>query len=264
MKSTHAQLEKFRASVPSLFAASPSPKMSERYAFVSTAELLAPLLDKGGYEVTAANQRATRRSGRDPRFTRHMVRVRPATAKPMVGDVLPEVVITNSHDGQSRFGVYGGLFRLVCSNGLVIGVPGASAHGSFIHLGDPSKIIDAAKKAIGLAERSIETVRAMMKKNLNAKAQVKFATVAATIAYGQEDVGRFSPELLLAARRDEDKGDNVWVLFNRIQENIVRGGVKFVSANGSNRSFQTRGLTHIGRTMDFNIDLWNAAEKLVA
>jgi hypothetical protein len=259
----HPQLEKFRASVPSLFASAPSPKMSDRYAFVSTAELLSPLLEKGRYEISAANQRATRRGGRDPKFTRHLVRLRPIDSKPMVGDVIPEAVVTNSHDGQSRISAHGGLFRLVCSNGLVVGIPGASAKVSFIHLGDATAIHEAVKAAIGIAIKATESVKTMMKKTMSEKDQMKFARVAAGLAYGEDDAKKFDPKLLLASRRKEDEGNTLWVVFNRLQENIVRGGVKFVSPE-SQRSFQTRGLTHIGRTIDFNASLWNAAEKIVA
>lgn len=255
-----AQLETYRKSVPSLFATTASPKMSERYAFISTADLITPLL-KEGFSITTAYQRSTRRTGRDPRFTRHLVRLRPPGVKPIVGDTYPEVVIINSHDGQCRFCAYSGLFRLACSNGLVVGA-GMNVGGSYVHMGDPHRILEAVKPVVASAIKVGPTVEKMSKLHMNEKSQAQFAREAAKIAYG-DDHDRFDPTLLLTPRRDEDKAQDLWHVFNRVQENVTRGGISFLSPT-SNRRFTTRGITHIGRTVDFNLGLWAAAVKLVA
>lgn len=253
---TSLTLESLRKTCPSIFAGNPSPKMSERYAFVSTAAILEPLL-KAGYIITQADQRSVRRDGRNPLFTRHQVRLRKKGAKPVVGDAIPEVVIVNSHDGQSRFQIFGGLFRLLCLNGLVVGVAGLSdASGKLIHLGDPSKILDAVARVVKRSTEAVQLVGEMTKVKLGEKAQIKFAKKAAAIAYGDDDK-RFDSKLLLAPRREVDKGDDVWTVYNRVQENIVRGGVRFVSP--TDRNLMTRGITHIGRSIEINTGLWDLA-----
>lgn len=250
------ELNDLRKKIPSIFAKAPSPKMSERYAFVSTYDLIQPLLKT--FDVTSAVQRATRKDGRNPEFTRHMLRLRQKGIKPLAGGSLPEVIITNSHDGQSRISLQAGLFRLVCSNGLVIPYfPGSGGYANFVHLGDRSRIIDAANNVVELA-RSLEApLRQMIAVKLTDRQQATFAKKAAVAAYG-EDFDSFDPKLLLAVRREEDKDPTVWNVYNRVQENITRGGIAFVRPS-SGRTFTTRGVTHIGRTLDFNAALWGIA-----
>jgi len=246
-------LEDVRKACPSVFAKAPSPKVSERYTFVSTADILKPLLDQG-WAITHASQRRVNKSGRDPSFTRHMVRMRHSSAAPFVGGVHPEVVIINSHDRQCRFQIRSGLFRLVCSNGMVIGI-GKNAGGIMTHIGDQKQfnaLIDAALKT---AVESGTEVAAMQKKKLDDRAQVKFARDAYQIAYGDEDE-RFDAKQLLTPRREEDKTNDLWTVYNRVQENIMRGGLKY---QVDDRTQSSRAITHIGRNIEINGALWDLA-----
>ena len=101
-------LEEMR-NYPSVFATTAHPKMSDRYTFLSTADIIEPLLGEG-YVCTHVVQRSTRQGHRDPRFTRHLVRLRRLKDKPIVGDVFPEFQLENSHDGQSRIRRWGVAF----------------------------------------------------------------------------------------------------------------------------------------------------------
>jgi hypothetical protein len=250
-------LESLREKCPSIFATRPSPKVSERYTFVSTADVIRPLLSEG-WDITQAFQRRTRPGGRNPEFTRHLVRLRRADAKSMLGDVLPEVVISNSHDRQSRFFIAGGLFRLVCSNGLVIGFGGKSTSAKMIHLGDAARIREAIDQSLTIATACGKQIEGMSKKKLSEKDQARFAAAAAKIAYDDQ---KFDPKLLLTSRRSEDEANDLWTVYNRIQENIVRGGVKY-DKNGD-REITTRGITHIGRTLELNTALWDTAVQFL-
>lgn len=251
------EINDLKKNVPSLFAIQASPKMSERYAFVSTFDLIKPLLKT--FDITQASQRATRKNGRNPAHTRHMLRMRMKGIKPLVGGTFPEVVITNSHDGQSRISLHGGLFRLVCSNGLILPLtPGSAAHANFVHLGDRQRIVDAANNVVEITKDCEAVLRRMIGSKMTDKQAAAFAKKAALAAYG-DDFNSFDPKLLLEARREEDKDNTVWNILNRVQENITRGGVSFASRS-SGRNFSTRGITHIGRTLDFNGALWQLAE----
>ena len=98
-----------------------------------------------------------------------------------------------------------------------------------------------------------------MQTELTKRQQMQFARDAAVLAYGNERAPGFEAEVLLAARRDADQGPTLWNVFNRVQENVIRGGLQYLNAN--NRTVQTRGLTRVKRTVGFNMDLWNMAEK---
>ena len=251
---TIAQL---KVSVPSVFATRAATKMSDRYAFVPTIKVVEGLI-KEGFRVVEAGQRST--SKRDPRYTRHMLRLRSPKAKPILGDTFPELLMTNSHDGQSRLFTGGGFFRLICTNGLVASMgPGTSL--SSVHRGDAAVLVKEAMKVADSLPTLQGTVEKMTQKKLTEKERGSFAIAAAKSAYGESP--SFDPQLLLAVRRTADEGSDVWSIFNRIQENIMQGGVSFES-RATHRTFSTRGITHIGRSLEVNTTLWALAEKLVA
>ena len=102
---------------PSAFAKTQSQRVSNKYTFISTLTVLDDM-EKLGWKPFQASQRKSRKS-QDAMFTKHMIRLRNDDVK-NIGDSIPEVVLTNSHDGRNAFTLHAGLFRLVCENGLVI------------------------------------------------------------------------------------------------------------------------------------------------
>lgn len=249
-------IEELKSSVPAAFATHASPKMSDRYAFVSTMQTIKPLLD-AGFVITGAGQRATRR--RNPAHTRHLLRLRPIEAKPLVGDTFPEILLINSHDGQSKYSVYGGLFRLACLNGLVVSLGDSAQAYLRRHVGDPKTIVSDSRQVIEHVQKLGATLTKMTKTKLTEKQMNSFAISAAKLAY--DEAVNFDPKLLLQVRRDADKPPTVWAVYNRVQENLTRGGLSF---EVNHRPITTRGITHIGRNTDLNLGLWSLAEKAVA
>ena len=105
-----------RAVAPSVFASEAHESRSERYSYVPTIDVLAGLR-REGFEVFDARQSRSRIEGKSD-FTKHMLRLRPAGAV-KVAESVPEVVLVNSHDGTSSYQMMQGLYRLVCSNGMI-------------------------------------------------------------------------------------------------------------------------------------------------
>ena len=71
---------------------------------------------------------------------------------------------------------------------------------------------------------------------------------------------------LLAPRRQADTNNDLFSVMNRIQENVIRGGVKAWGRNRLNRSSRritTREVKGIDQTVSLNRALWNAAELLM-
>lgn len=252
---TRDQLKQF----PSLFATNAHPKMSDRYTFLSTADVIEPLL-KEGYICTQATQRATRAGKRDPKFTRHMVRLRAAKVKPAVGDIFPEVIITNSHDGQCTWRMHGGATRLACLNGMTTSI--AQFKGITVaHRGELESILDQIRVAIDTSAEIIPMFERMADKKMSQRSQLNFAQKAAELVWESPD---FDTRVLLASRRPADEGDSVLLVYQRVQENLIRGGVAIQHTTGQARPAVTRGITHIGRGIDVNLGLWQMAHRLVA
>lgn len=248
-------LAEVRKAAPAAFATHPASFVSEKYRFISTAQILEPLL-ADGWGVSSASQRRVNREGRNPAFTRHLIRLRHQDVKPVVGGVLPEVLIINSHDRQCRMKIMAGLFRLVCSNGLVIGLE--TGGGSVVHTGNSMKVRMAIDDALEKAESSHKIVNKMINRILKPTEMKKFARSAYSLAYDNEEP-RFDVSKLLEPLREEDKSDDLWTVYNRVQEHLVKGGISYGSPG--QRLQSTRALTHIGRSTDLNEGLWNLATK---
>ena len=109
--------EQIRAVAPSIFAAEKHVSRSDRYTYIPTGEVLTALRKEGFEPFMVCQTRVRQDDRRD--FTKHMVRMRHAT---QVNDAeANEIVLLNSHDGTSSYQLISGLFRYVCSNGLVFG-----------------------------------------------------------------------------------------------------------------------------------------------
>jgi hypothetical protein len=67
---------------------------------------------------------------------------------------------------------------------------------------------------------------------------------------------------LLRVRRPEDEGLSVWSVFNRAQENLMRGGLAGVTPN--NRAIVTRGITGVNGDMDVNMGMWHLAVEAIS
>lgn len=252
-------LPQLKAATPAAFAKKPDKRVSERYEFIPTTDMIAALTAAGFVPVGARNQRAYKGSGNDT-TGRHVVRFRLAkTAKQALGEVIPEVIVSSSHNGRTRYTMRAGLFRLVCLNGLTVATHNFGEISVKHTKGMLAEVTAAANKIIADAITSVKAVEAMQAVKLNEKEQHAFAKKALGIRF-REDKGETPPvtaEAVLGVRRKEDEGASVWQVFNRVQENLVKGGL--VGAAESGRRVQTRQLTSTGRDAQVNYDLWQLA-----
>ena len=137
-------VEKIKELAPSIFATSASPKVSNRYSFVPTVDIVENF-QREGWDISSARQ-----MGKGI-HSLHEIKFRNGDL-PKVGDTLVEAIIRNSHNGMSTLSVSAGLFRLVCSNGLTVATSSADSfkvrHAGF-DLDDVKRITeDFAKKFI--------------------------------------------------------------------------------------------------------------------
>jgi hypothetical protein len=65
---------------------------------------------------------------------------------------------------------------------------------------------------------------------------------------------------VLTPRRFDDRGSDLWSTFNRIQENLVKGGLNGRSAQG--RRQRTRPVQGIDQNLRLNRALWMLAEGM--
>jgi Domain of unknown function (DUF932) len=243
-------IETLQEVAPSVFATSPSPKMSNKYTFVPTIEVVENF-DREGWKVYSAKQ-----VGKG-NYAQHELRLRNGEL-PQVGDSLIEAVIRNSHNGISSFSVSSGLHRLVCSNGLTVPTSVADAisvrHMNF-DLGMVREITDQFAERLPVIQRSVGKMESTF---LSEGQLVDFVNKSAMIRWEKGSIPKFKLEDFLRPERDGDVGNSVWKTFNVIQEKFVRGGMKYNSKKG--RVVSMRELKNFYNINKVNTGLWELAE----
>lgn len=247
--------EELMSHVPSVFGEEKHPSRSERYTYIPTITLLESL-QREGFEPFFACQTRVRDPDRRE-HTKHMLRLR--RAGHITGQQVPEIILLNSHDGTSSYQMLPGLFRGVCTNGLVCGQ--AFGEVRVPHKGDVvEKVIEGAYEVLGVFDRVEEKRDAMQSLLLPPAAQQILADTALTYRFGEAHQPVTSAQLLMP-RRHEDTRDDLWTVFNRIQENFLKGGLNGRTARG--RNTRTRAITGIDGDVKLNRALWMMAESML-
>lgn len=238
---------------PSVFAAGAHHGRSERYTFVPTVQVLEQLRAEG-FEPFEARQTKVRKEGRAP-FTRHMLRLRHPDMI-QAKDVTPEIILLNSHDGTSSYQLLTGFFRSICDNGLVAG----NVHSDIrIHhrgnIGD--NVIDGCIRVVENLEAITNRVDEYRGKILSLFDQKAFAEKALQLKWGEN--APVTTDDILTARRYEDDSDNLWNVYNTVQENLLKGGLAGCAATG--RRTSTRAVRGIDSDVKLNKGLWQLADE---
>jgi hypothetical protein len=257
-------LDEIRRRAPSVFATAPSEKVSDRYLFVPTSEILSGLEREGFQVVKAMQSHARTPEGRS--VAKHMLRLRHRSTldKTMreLGDSIPEIVIANSHNGTSAYDIMLGVYRLVCSNGMIAG--NTLAHEKVRHTGDDvSKVIEASYRVLGQESAIIGAMDKFRSINLEYDERLALARAAQALKWDPTDT---QPEAvrLLAPRREADRRSDLWTTFNVLQENMLKGGVSTVTRdlNGRVRRNSTREVASVTENKRLNQGLWTLAEEM--
>jgi len=253
---THDVLARY---APSVFATTQHAKTSTKYAFIPTISIVKGL-EGAGWGIFGAQEQKIRTQERFG-FQKHVLRFRRLdnSSALNIGDSIPELVLTNSHDGSSAYETMLGLFRKVCSNGLH--VPNGTIQSVKIrHSGKASdEVIEGSFRLLNETPKLLDTVQSMQKTILDTNEQLIFASIATKIRYGQSHTPINSSHLL-NARRVEDRGSDLWTTLNRVQENLMRGGIRGTNANQKRTT--TREIKGIDTTAQLNKNLWTIATEL--
>lgn len=252
-------LDAVRRQAPAVFAPSAHERMSSKYTFVPSERVLSGLM-QAGFVPVDARQTHTRRAS--PLHARHVVRLRRRFETVRLTDSVPEVVFLNSHDGTSAYQLRMGIFRVVCTNGLIVS-RGAFPAYCVSHRGNVVDEVIAG--ALEISERFdvlAAQVERMERCVLQMDEQIAFAERALSFRFPDVAQCGMQPSQLLTCRRTEDIGDDLWKTFNRVSENLLRGGLSRRAASG--RLTRTRRITSIRHDLRLNSQLWDLAAQVLA
>lgn len=261
----------FRAA-PSIFAAEAHGSRSDRYTYIPTIDILAGL-EKEGFEVVEVAQSRARDVTRKE-FTRHIVKMRRGThefGRPGEHvfrddrEEIPEICLVNSHDGSSSYQMFAGLFRLLCNNGLMVAC-GVATEIRVPHTGDVlNRVIEGAYTVVGDFDKVRDNADRMKALTLDAGEQEAFARAAIVAKYGELEEGKtaypIDARTALTPRRSGDEGGNLWRTFNRVQENLVRGGQR-AARTATGRRNRTRPVEGVQQNVTLNRALWTLADEM--
>lgn len=234
---------------PLAYATTPTSEVSSKYVLANTATVIEDMAKLGWGVVEAKQRKAVLKSS--GRFSFHMVVFQNPDLKITKvvegGDeeveCYPRIILTNSHDGFNSFRFMVGLYRLVCSNGLVI-ASDQFADLKIRHINytfeELRNLIDTVLKEL---PKQIDVMTEMKNICLSEDQKRKFATEVYGIRKGikPEDLEIFQIDEqtyseLVEAVREEDKSNDLWTVFNVLQEKVTQGGFKATNSKGKSRS----------------------------
>ena len=269
---TYMNKEQLREICPLAFAEAPTnPDVSKRYLFVNT-ETIVDDLDKLGWKPVQAAQRKSRDNG-GTIFSKHMVAFQNPDIKIKGSDgddSFPRIIMTNSHDGMQAFKFSVGIFRLVCSNGLVVADEQFSDF-KIKHKGYTfGELRDVVNQAVADLPNKVQVLNDMKNRTLTQDEKNKLALdsmlVRAGIEPGSEKATKFNYddetiEDILDPKRKEDKGDDLWRVFNVIQEKITQG--EFHAALRGAKVRKVRKIKSFEKDLKVNKELFKLATALI-
>jgi len=215
-----------RQQIPSAYTDS-AKWLTPKYKSISTETIVDGMRERG-WNPVIAKQTGTRAEGDAKKhYNFHMIHFRNEehTERMMtqVGDSIPEMVLINSNNGSRAFRFEAGIFRLVCSNGMIIK---EADFGSIrqVHMGE----FDLNPHIDQFVKNTLKTTNKVLQLqgvDLDIETQRELAQRAMDIRFGG---AKFQPVIddVLKVRRSGDQGNNGWVVTNRVQEALIRGGVQ--------------------------------------
>jgi len=254
---TALTIEQIRQEAPQAFAATPRPGLSAKYSFLPTSRIIEDM-DRLGWRVNMAKSNRSRTSV-NREFGSHVIKFfHPEVfIQDTEGNVESyiNVVVMNNHAGVGSFKFELGIFRLVCTNGLVIK---DTDMGSF-NIRHSGYSFEQLQQTMNTAmERLPELVGKINQYNmitLTAEQQREFARQAIALrSYTDRVPTEEELASFLVPRRQQDVGDSLWVVMNRIQEGVIKGGYDFTNRQGKSR--KAKSIRNIQKDIEVNQAIW--------
>ena len=244
---------------PCVFNEKPSAEVSKHYTHIPTSKVINDMRTLGWDVVDAKEVKARKNSTKG--FQKHLVVFRnPDVVINGKNDdtVFPQVLLTNSHDGKNAFTFTAGLFRMICENGLVISTS-TFEDVKMRHMGYSFEELQVKiKDMVEKLPLTVESMNKMQATELGQKQAVNFAKKALTTRFPEDELKRIKIDIkdILTPVRKEDAGNDLWSIFNVVQEKIIEGDFEYM-AGGKLR--KARQIKNFKQDQKINKDLFDLA-----
>ena len=246
----------------SVFTDTAAPTVSDKFTHIPTHKVIEDMAQLGWSVVDAKEVKARKGVG----FQKHLVVFRnpDVVINGADGDtVFPQILLTNSNDGKNAFTFTAGLFRLVCENGLVV-----STHEfenvRIRHMGYTfEELQERVRDMVEQLPLTVESMNKMKAIQLSEEQAKELATKALTTRFTEEQVEGLNIDLdsLLEPTRPEDKGNDLWSVFNVIQEKILDGSFTYMSGAKVRKA---RKVKNFKQDLEINQKLFTMAAEFIA
>jgi hypothetical protein len=234
-------------------------RTTDSYRFISTREVLDTFSELGWFPTSVKEAGVRKEENRG--YQKHLVRLENPefSARELdVGDAFPQIVLRSSHCGETALSLNSGIMEKVCRNGLIVAT-GRTERVRIPHLGYAAWLVESAVNHI--AEELPEAFRQRERwRGIRLELDAKLAFADAAVALRFDRRFTVEPQEVLTPRRAEQADSSLWSVFNTVQENIMRGGVRQKREDGT--TFRTRAIQSVDAEIDINQALWQLAANL--
>jgi hypothetical protein len=253
---------------PAVFSTTKAERLSDRYVSLNTSDVL-PIMADYGYFPTQAAQKRSRKASTE--HTAHMLAFSSAHDIAETGDVRPEIVLFNSHDGTGSVKLFAGLFRFICSNGLIAG---EGFQSRIYHSKALTGFEEMLRNTVATLPELMGRIDRMRGVSLTT-GDVHDMAIAGVATRWSDYTGQPKGAYAVAqtvkdvmqVRRLGDEGYDAWTVFNRIQEGVVRGNAMIRSITEQHPQGvmrKARPINSIKEAVRINRELWDIAEAAIA
>jgi hypothetical protein len=249
--------EQIKEKASSIFTATSAPGTSTKYSHISTERIIDDMALLNWNVIDCKQVRARKGVG----FQKHLVvfRNNDLIIEGKDGDnVYPQILLTNSHDGKNAFTFTAGLFRMVCENGLVVSDKNFEDM-KIRHMGyDFETLQETIKSMVEKLPLTIESMNKFKQIELNQNAALDFAKKALEVRFNEDEVKNITIDLneLLTPTRPEDKGSDLWSVYNVVQEKLTHGMFNY---SYGNRTRKARKIKNFQQDIKLNSELYKLA-----
>lgn len=250
-------LERAQELAPAAFATQQADRLTKVYNFTPTTELIGHM-ETLGFQLTNAKQSKSN-TPLHAKYGTHILEFQNEQLymKDNHGNIegRPTIVLINNHNGGRPLQFEMGLFRLVCSNGLVIKTQdfgGMKERHTKYNLDQVKQIVSEKTSEM---QSAINRINRWTGIEMSERQRFQFATEALALRLANDRVPeQYEIIDLLQPRRKEDNGKSLWLVYNTIQEGLIKGGFSL-----NNR--EARAIKNPLADFQINQDLWTLAEK---
>jgi hypothetical protein len=261
--------EQLLTRAPSIFSENHRQSLSDKYKQVKTIDVINTMRDNGWYPVLASEVRV--KSDERKGFQKHLISFAKKEGNGFLEireGLYPRTVLTNSHDGLCSYSLMAGIFRLICSNGLIVS-DSTFESIKVKHIGfDMQEIINGSQKVIESFPKIANRIESFQKIELSQTEKIAYAKASAIAKYGDLNENKEENEIakeinvdaILYPRRNDDRKNDLWTTYNVIQENLIKGGRREVRQGY--KSQRAREVKAIDKNIIINRALWALTEEM--